>query len=977
MDCNKEEAARAKEIAEKKMLSKDFLGARKFILKAQQLYPELENICQMLVVCDVHCSAEQKLFVNEMDWYGILQVEQTSNEATIKKQYRKFALQLHPDKNKFSGAEAAFKLIGEAQRVLLDREKRALHDMRRGTSMSKSTAPYQPPQSTRWNCNVMAQNNVRSNFSGLSPQNYQSQRPAQVVYSDGRPTFWTECPFCSIRYQYYKDIVNRSLRCQSCKKPFIAYDMNMQGAPPTTGFSQPVFPRQKDGASKKVETQWQQSYGAENSRAQSFQNSGKKVGLNSVVGKVNRKRERKQVSESSESTDSESGAESEQDVVIDENGDIQGAQNYGYFGEQNPRRSSRRKQQVSYTENLSDDDDFVHPSRKSKGSGSSHAAEQENGHASKKEGPNINNQSNFGAAFRKDQKIKQKQSVEQCSVNGGRTTQKNTKSKEPTEENHLKKRFEVHDNKDSISKDDSCAQSLNHPDPDFSNFGKDREVECFAAGQTWAIYDVQNAMPRFYAKIRKIFSPGFRVLITWLEPDPDDKSAIKWLKKDLPFSCGKFRYGLSEKTGNHFMFSHMVSLVKGSVRGSCKIYPRKGETWALFKNWDIQWNSDLFSHGKREYEYEFVEILSDYVEGVGIYVALLEKVKGFECLFCRMARKEILQVPTGELLRFSHSIPSYKMIGDEGEGVPPNSFELDPASLPTNLLSCSKSAHKVKPMVGCDKNASPYQNGMKSSHLQPQHNNSDDIIEDCSVPSSPTPREIEIPYPEFYNFDDDKSQGKFQVGQIWALYSDEDGLPKYYGQITNIDSSPIFRVRIAWLASSSLPDDAVRWSDQEMLICCGIFRVLRSRTQAYDQINSFSHQVSAYPAGKRNEYAIYPRKGEVWALYRNWNADMKCDELEKYEYDIVEVLEENGLEIKVSVLDPVDGFNSVFKPQVHEGSTITRSIPLVELLKFSHQIPAFRLTEERNGSLRGFWEIDPAALPISYFSSTKQVTNEG
>jgi curved DNA-binding protein CbpA len=29
----------------------------------------------------------------------------------IKKQYRKFALQLHPDKNKFSGAEAAFKLI--------------------------------------------------------------------------------------------------------------------------------------------------------------------------------------------------------------------------------------------------------------------------------------------------------------------------------------------------------------------------------------------------------------------------------------------------------------------------------------------------------------------------------------------------------------------------------------------------------------------------------------------------------------------------------------------------------------------------------------------------------------------------------------------------------------------------------------------------------------------------------------------------
>ena len=54
MECNKEEALRAKELAEKKMQNKDFIGARKFALKAQQLYPELENITQMLIVCDVH-----------------------------------------------------------------------------------------------------------------------------------------------------------------------------------------------------------------------------------------------------------------------------------------------------------------------------------------------------------------------------------------------------------------------------------------------------------------------------------------------------------------------------------------------------------------------------------------------------------------------------------------------------------------------------------------------------------------------------------------------------------------------------------------------------------------------------------------------------------------------------------------------------------------------------------------------------------
>lgn len=964
MECNKEEAVRAREIAEKKMQTKDFVGARKIILKAQQLYPDLENICQMLIVCDVHCSAEQKLFGNEMDWYGILQVEQTSNEATIKKQYRKFALQLHPDKNKFSGAEAAFKLIGEAQRVLLDREKRALHDMKRRTSMSKSTAPYQPPHRTSWNSNAMSQNNVRSSFSGY-PQTWQFQQSAQSAHSDVRPTFWTECPFCSIRYQYYKDVVNRSLRCQRCKKPFIAYDMNVQGAPPTTGFCQPVFPQQKGSASKKVETQWQQSCSAENSRAKSFQNSRKKGGLNSGLEKVNRKRERKQVSESSESSDSESSSESDQDAVIDENGDVQGVHNYGYFGEQNPRRSSRHKQQVSYKENLSDDDDFVSPPKKSKDSGSYHSTEGENEDASKEKESNINNQSNLDTAFRKDKKVAWKQSLEECVVNGGRTTQKDTRYKKPMREGDLKKSFKVHDNKDSISKGDSCSQIYNYPDPDFSNFQKHREVSCFAVGQTWAIYDVQNAMPRFYARIRKVLSPGFKVVIIWLEPDPDDEKTIKWLKRDLPFSCGKFRYGVSETTNDHLMFSHIVSSVKSNVRGCCKIYPRKGETWALFKNWDIKWNSDMFSHGKHEYEYEFVEILSEYVEDVGIYVALLEKVKGFECLFCRMVKGDevIFQVPASQFLRFSHSIPSFKMTGDEGEGVPENSFELDPASLPTNLLSCSKSAHK--PMMGCDKNASAFQNNKTSSHLHPQDDNSDDCIE-----GSPTSRNYEIPEPEFYNFDDDKSQEKFQIGQIWALYCDEDGLPKYYGQITDIDYSLTFTVHIAWLSSSFLPDQVIRWRDKDMPICCGRFRVVKSRTQAYDQVNSFSHRVRAHPANKRNEYAIYPTKGEVWALYRNWNAHLKCVELEKYEYDIVEVLEERDSDIKVLTLEPVDGFNSVFKPRVQEGSTTTRSIPLVELLKFSHQIPAFRLTEERNGGLKGFWELDPAALPVSHFSST-------
>ncbi|KAL2534581.1 DNAJ heat shock N-terminal domain-containing protein [Abeliophyllum distichum] len=40
-----------------------------------------------------------------------------------------------------------------------------------------------------------------------------------------------------------------------------------------------------------------------------------------------------------------------------------------------------------------------------------------------------------------------------------------------------------------------------------------------------------------------------------------------------------------------------------------------------------------------------------------------------------------------------------------------------------------------------------------------------------------TPVSLEIPEPEFNNFDAEKSTAKFQTGQIWAIYSDEDALP--------------------------------------------------------------------------------------------------------------------------------------------------------------------------------------------------------
>ncbi|KAJ7978039.1 DnaJ domain containing protein [Quillaja saponaria] len=128
MECNKDEAVRAKDIAEKRMQESDFAGALKITWKAQKLFPEIENISQMLTV--------------------------RADEATIKKQYRKLALLLHPDKNKFAGAEGAFKLTGEANRMLSDQTKRSLYDIKCRALMRRTTPEPPPHQSNGVSVNL-------------------------------------------------------------------------------------------------------------------------------------------------------------------------------------------------------------------------------------------------------------------------------------------------------------------------------------------------------------------------------------------------------------------------------------------------------------------------------------------------------------------------------------------------------------------------------------------------------------------------------------------------------------------------------------------------------------------------------------------------------------------------------------------------------------------------------------------------------
>ncbi len=80
--------------------------------------------------------------MNKRDYYEILGIERNADNETIKKAYRKLAMQYHPDRNPDdSDAENKFKEVGEAYSVLSDANRRARYD-RFGHAGAQGSDPF-------------------------------------------------------------------------------------------------------------------------------------------------------------------------------------------------------------------------------------------------------------------------------------------------------------------------------------------------------------------------------------------------------------------------------------------------------------------------------------------------------------------------------------------------------------------------------------------------------------------------------------------------------------------------------------------------------------------------------------------------------------------------------------------------------------------------------------------------------------------
>ena len=224
---NRAEAERLLGIAEKLLQTRDLTGSRDFAILAQETEPLLDGSDQILAVTDVLLAAEKRIN-NHHDWYSILQLDRRSDDLElIKKQYRRLALLLHPDKNKFPLADQAFKLVADAWAVLNDNAKKTLYDNELSLySKVDLTAALQAKLPVRRSMRPSSSSGGGGNSSSSNKKDQrQSNNNSNFYQEDQRlrlSSFWTMCPYCYNLYEYPRVYENCCLRCQNCQRAFHA-----------------------------------------------------------------------------------------------------------------------------------------------------------------------------------------------------------------------------------------------------------------------------------------------------------------------------------------------------------------------------------------------------------------------------------------------------------------------------------------------------------------------------------------------------------------------------------------------------------------------------------------------------------------------------------------------------------------------------------------------------------------------------------
>ncbi|KAK2654142.1 hypothetical protein Ddye_013998 [Dipteronia dyeriana] len=676
MECNKDEALRAKKIAERKVTERDYAGAKKFALKAQNLFPELEGIRQLLTTIDLYISVEKKVN-GEVDWYTVLGISPWVDDETARTQYQKLVMALHPDNNQAVGADGAFKLVSEAWSLLSDEAKRIAYNEKLNPKI-QSKHPVQSGFSNHTStANVTSLDRSHDNTPRTSPASAPAPAPSPSTQNPG--TFWTICNKCNTQFEYLRIYVNHNLLCPNCRQAFLAVERpppsnalkstksthhatnsNLHHSSNNTNLRWGPFFRKSGGNSKNaspsnvtqaaasVVQQAHEKYKREREEAQAGLKK-RRIIDNRINGYVSDMAMRNGVGSGS--------------ISDYRKGSFEAEGTHGFYGINN-KPNSRRELSLLETRNMLMSKARVEIRKILE-----------------------NSRLETNAKTNRDKmKMKEKESKKQKNMDNG-------DFRDPGEHDGSNVKIQNKQSLPGYSGGDSDknvpAVSITVPDSDFHNFDLDRTESSFGGDQVWAAYDDDDGMPRFYARIHKVISlKPFRMQISWLNSRSNSElGPVHWIDSGFTKTCGDFRAGKHEISETLNSFSHKVKWIKGK-RGVVRIFPSKGDIWALYRNWSPDWNEN--TPDEVIHKYDMVEVLDDYSDEQGVSVTPLVKVDGFRTVFRKhMDPKEVQRIPRGEMFRFSHQVPSHLLTGQEAQNAPAGCWDLDPAATLLELIQVS------------------------------------------------------------------------------------------------------------------------------------------------------------------------------------------------------------------------------------------------------------------------------------------------
>ncbi|KAK9926633.1 hypothetical protein M0R45_023849 [Rubus argutus] len=651
MECNKEEALKAKEIAELKVAEFDFAGAKRFALKAQNLYPELDGLPQFLATLNVYTSAvkEQmgKLIATRSSvWIlWLMKTQSKSNSGNWLLFFNQIKINLVPD--------------------------------------GKSSMPAS--QNGFHNFSNYNHSNTRDQMNATHTKPFSTSHPPK----GRKPTFWTICSSCKVYFEYLRMFLNHKLLCHQCRKHFIAYQIPAPRSASTSWTSD------IEQLKSSQHTMPNNSYAQEGHmlplQIQVYSSSQPvlkvvkhqlpvlvklQVALRQHSGQL--KRGHEEVFPDKEARQWKFHAFKNLDDVLPT-----GSPNAGFSSVPSgvkPKRKRHRWQEMQTQVGMGNggvamNNVFGSP-KLSFGTGRLDAAARHRVNCTRElshlELRNVLMEKGKIAIFKKldklsipsvsktaDTKVVKEKGQKEACVQGVKSDMTGCRVFVDAEDIPSKKSSSANSHGDSDVEEDNTV-SMTVPDPDFHDFDKDR-------------------------------TESHLVATSWLNSKSNHElGPLDWVACGFPKTSGDLRIGKHGVYKYLHSFSHKVKWTKGT-RGAVRIYPAKGDVWALYRNWSPDW--DEHTPDEVIHKYDMVEVLEDYNEERGVSIVPLAKVAGFKTVFRQHSDRSTMRtIPREEMFRFSHQVPYYLLTGLEGKNAPKGCLELDPASTPLELLQVKSEA---------------------------------------------------------------------------------------------------------------------------------------------------------------------------------------------------------------------------------------------------------------------------------------------